>query len=33
MMVGPYCQHRWRTELLYAPGAEIAEAYRISVRH
>jgi hypothetical protein len=32
-VVGPYCQHRWRTELLYAPGADIAEAYKFSVRH
>jgi hypothetical protein len=29
---GPTCQHPWRTDKLYASGADIPEAYNTSVR-
>jgi hypothetical protein len=29
---GPTCQHPWRTDQLYASGAEIPEAYNKAVR-
>jgi hypothetical protein len=29
---GPTCQHPWRTDELYASGADIPEAYNTGVR-